>query len=337
MRESIQDSVTRFLRYQRVPKKVTRQFRALKHNAQLLPRLQSQLEIILEAHGKFEPVVYDIQGPRDDGSDIVLRSRSSDNSQHPELLCFQVKSFSDLNQKEYLQELKAQRYDSFRKILGLRYYFLVLCTDAEAHETKIRSITQEFKGADRTEIIEPAFAYTFLNLPKTRIEAVVKRTTEADDYVFQSALDALDGSSPSARALTVYLAVKSVFTGSTSFSLAQLSSEPSLRGIYDELRYRQAELLHDFETSVAEVEAKDDDFDYESDAGPVQLADFEDQIAADLELLDSDVELDRSSDRVIFKADQFRALTAVIADALARYEYGEEQLTAYMFDLFIRD
>ncbi len=337
MRESIQDSVTRFLRYQRVPEKATRQFRNWKHNAELLPRLQSQLEVILEAHGKFEPVVYDIQGPRDDGSDIVLHSRCTDSSGHPELLCFQVKSFTDLSQKEYMQDLKAQHDDSFRKVLGLRYYFLMLCTDAEAHKDRIRNITGEFRSADRTEIIEPAFAYTFLHLPRTRIEAVVKRTMEADDFVFRRALESLELSSPSARALTVYLAVKSVFTGATCFSLAQLLSEPSLRGIYGELRNTQAELLSDFRASVAEVEANNENFDYEDEAGPVQLGDFEDQIAADLELLDSDIELDRSSDRVLLQADQIRALTAVIADALARYEYNEEQLTSYMFDLFVRD
>ena len=75
MRETIQDIITRLLRYQHAPEKTTSLFRTLKHNADLLPRLQAVLETTLQAYGKFEEVVYDIQGPRDDGSDVVLRCR----------------------------------------------------------------------------------------------------------------------------------------------------------------------------------------------------------------------------------------------------------------------
>ena len=73
MLETLQDSITQLLRYQRAPEKATRTFRSWKHNADILPKVQAQLETLLEAYNRFEPVVYDTQGPRDDGSDIVLR------------------------------------------------------------------------------------------------------------------------------------------------------------------------------------------------------------------------------------------------------------------------
>src|SRR3974377_2082427 len=112
MRETIQDSVTRLLRYQRAPVAATRNFRTWKHNSDILPRLQSVLEMLLEAHGKFEDVVYDMQGILDDGSDVAVRCRSQ-KSDDPELIAFQVKAYEDLSQKDYMRELKAQRDDSF--------------------------------------------------------------------------------------------------------------------------------------------------------------------------------------------------------------------------------
>lgn len=339
MGESIQDSVTRLLRYQRAPEKVTKLFRNWKHNTDILPRMQSELEMLLEAYGKFEHVVYDIQGPRDDGSDILLHFRPEDGKGPPELLCFQVKSFNDLAKKDYMKELKAQRDDSFRKILGLRYYFLVLCTDPQLHRDRIRNIMAEFRSADRTEVIEPPFAYTFLHHPRTRIEALVKRTMEADDFVFRRALEWLDHPSPSARALSVFLTVKSVLRGETRFPLDQLLREPSLHRIYDELREKQEALLSESSPSSTNPMAAADDEEsfWESDYEGEQVGDFVDQIAVDLETLEGDTELDSLSDNVLLRTDQMRALTAVIADALARYEYNEEQLMSYMFDLFIRD
>jgi hypothetical protein len=161
MRDTILDSITRLLRYQRTPESVTAKFGHLRHNADMLPSLQTQLETVLNAHGKFEPVVYDCQGINDDGSDIAVRFDPQSNN--PELICFQVKSFQDLARPHYMQELKAQRDDSFRKVRGLRHYFIVLCTDAAKHKDRVRNVVSEFRSADRTEVIEPAYAYTFLH------------------------------------------------------------------------------------------------------------------------------------------------------------------------------
>ena len=136
MPESIQDVITRLLRYQRAPSKMTAEFRNSAHNDDILPTLQRQLEMILDAYGKFQPIVYDTQGILDHGSDMVLRHRevSAANTEF-ELLSFQVKSYSDLCKKTYMQELKAQHDDTFRKVIGLQHYFLFLCTDELVHKS----------------------------------------------------------------------------------------------------------------------------------------------------------------------------------------------------------
>ena len=49
MQETLQKSITRLLRYQRAPEKATGKFRSWKHNADIPPRVQAQLEMLLEA------------------------------------------------------------------------------------------------------------------------------------------------------------------------------------------------------------------------------------------------------------------------------------------------
>jgi hypothetical protein len=118
---------------------MTRLFREWKHDADILPRLQAQLEMLLEVYGKFEPVVYNTQGMHDDGADVVIRFRPENADEDWELIGFQVKSFDDLANPKYMRELKAQRDDAFRKVVGMRDYFLLLCTDGDADGDKVRS------------------------------------------------------------------------------------------------------------------------------------------------------------------------------------------------------
>jgi hypothetical protein len=49
LRESIQDTITRLIRFQRAPQAAAIAFRKLKHDRDLLPRLQGQIETILDA------------------------------------------------------------------------------------------------------------------------------------------------------------------------------------------------------------------------------------------------------------------------------------------------
>ncbi|WAC08835.1 MAG: hypothetical protein OS130_06525 [Thermodesulfobacteriota bacterium] len=147
MNETIQDIITRLLRYQRTPDKTTSNFKRWKHNNDILPILQRQLEMILSSYGKFQPVVYDTQGILDDGSDLILRHREvSLVEKEFAIISFQAKSYDDLCKKTYMQELKAQRDDTFRKVVGLNYYFLFLCTDAIEHKNKLRNIAAEFRS-----------------------------------------------------------------------------------------------------------------------------------------------------------------------------------------------
>jgi hypothetical protein len=338
MQENILDSLTRLLRYQRSA--VTDQFRAWKHNRDILPKLQQQLEAILNAYGKFQPIVYDTQGIRDDGVDIALSYFPEGNSDQKQIIGFQAKSFDDLKPSNYLQSIKAQHDDAFRKVKELRYYFVLLCTDAKMHKDKVRAIEGEYRSDARTEIIEPEFAYTFLHHPKTRIDSLIKRVFESDDIVFREALDSLDQTSPSARALAIFLAVKYTITGETAYPTESLFGEAILRRIYERLRIRQEELLDATRQAAIERDnvrengevPEDEDENYDD---PPQVAEFTQQVAEDLELLKGDM-VDtgsNSSSKVYFRGPQQLPLIAVIADARARYRHSDAELTEYMFSV----
>jgi hypothetical protein len=341
MQEPLLHSITRLLRYQRAPESATARFRNWKHDADILPKLQQQLEMFLAAHGKFREVIYNTQGILDDGSDMLIRVPPPENDKLPRLICFQAKSFHDLAKDSYMQELKAQRDDTFRKVHGLEYYFLLLCTDMadHKHKRKIRNIMAEFRSATLTEVIEPAYAYTFLHHPLTRIDAFVKRIVEEEDIVFRQAILELENlESPSARALAIYLAVKAIITGELIFQQGALLFNPKLHGIYADLREKQASLLE----SAAEIQpSQPDDRDnyWEEEAEPIQIAEFDDQLAADLENMEAGVvEAITGTQAIRLLPDQTRGLNAVITDALARYEYGEDQLMEYMLDVMgVRD
>jgi hypothetical protein len=232
----------------------------------------------------------------------------------------------------------------------------MLCTDIKRHRNQVRSVTTEFRSTANVEIIEPQFAYTFLHHPETRIDAIVKRMVESSDIVLKDALIEIAAfDSPSARALVVYLTVQSVLHSQFEFYQDQLLSELTLEGIYSELRERQAEQLAEYEEKkalavedqVEEDEAAEDvddeDFDEDDSAGeeegPVQILDFQDQLAADLDSIETGVvRQDSNSGAFHLHGDQLRASSAVISDAIARFQYSRPDLMNYAFDVMgIRD
>jgi hypothetical protein len=130
---------------------------------------------------------------------------------------------------------------------------------------------------------------------------------EAGDIVVRLALESLEIPNPSARALVVFMTVGAVLTGNRSFKTNMLSQDSVLKDVYQKL---------------------------EDDSEPIQQANFEIRLAADLSILESVcVDIDFSSQEVRLRTDQVTALFAVAADARARYEHDKAQLISYMFEL----
>ena len=129
-------TVDYFLRLQRTLVVETREFRDLRHNDDLCPRAQLQLENVLNATGRFEPIVYDTQGFHDQGADIVIRVRDQRrlDQEPPELIGFQLKSFGDFRGRDLLKNLKAQRDDALER--SATYPDTTSCCALTKHETR---------------------------------------------------------------------------------------------------------------------------------------------------------------------------------------------------------
>jgi hypothetical protein len=73
MDEQIRKAIHELLQFRRAEYTATSVFATMKHNDDLCPKFQDKLDTLLGAFQKYKKIVYDIQGPRDDGADIVLR------------------------------------------------------------------------------------------------------------------------------------------------------------------------------------------------------------------------------------------------------------------------
>src|SRR5437899_999471 len=87
MEESVPEIIDRILRFGRTSSDSTERFRSLKHDKDLLPAFQRQIERVLESYGRLSPITYDIQGPRDQGLDIVIR-RHNEKDEFDSLIGF---------------------------------------------------------------------------------------------------------------------------------------------------------------------------------------------------------------------------------------------------------
>jgi hypothetical protein len=91
------------------------------------------------------------------------------------------------------------------------------------------------------------------------------------------------------------MTAKAGLTGKRTFSVDEVVSEPALRSIYDELRQQHSALV-DSDDEREEVDSEIENNDAPEISGwwsrdyPVQLVmDFEEQVADDLSLLETDV------------------------------------------------
>jgi hypothetical protein len=225
--------VEELLRSGQAEERATSWFKTQKHNEHLCTRFEEQLHNIMECFVKFSAgMAYDIQGPSDRGTDVVLQYRPKEQTQH-EFLAFQVKSYDDLKDKRYLQTLKAQESDTrgrFRDQLAC--YYIVLCTDAKEHKEKIREINNAFVGREKLTVIGPRFARTFLALTRVQIFASVQNEMRSGDVVFRKAANIASQLTPTEFAVLLLLTEESLKDPAELSEIEHYHAHPFLDKIY---------------------------------------------------------------------------------------------------------
>jgi hypothetical protein len=132
------------LKFRPAEPSATQIFSLMKHDAELLPKFKSRIEAAFSAFDKYQRITYEIQGLRDEGTDVLLKERDEDY--RDSYFCFQIKSEWDIQQEDYLKTLKAQLFDTRRRYQsGLREYFIVLCFSVMTLEKQKRRKFQKIQ------------------------------------------------------------------------------------------------------------------------------------------------------------------------------------------------
>lgn len=158
-----------------------------KHEA-LCEKFRSQLDALGDSFLKYHHIAYVVQGPRDQGVDVLLKTSPDNESES--FVGVQVKSYFELDDKdnELSKALKAGYHDA-RNHYGSRLsrYYIALCGDAKKHAKRISAINAEFAKEAAVRVIGPRHLLTFMELPNATLAAIVDGFLRQDDAVRSAA------------------------------------------------------------------------------------------------------------------------------------------------------
>ena len=312
------------LRYRQSPASATAGFKSLKHNDALCPSIERQLNTFLDCSVKYHKVAYDVQGPRDRGTDIVLRYTQDEETRY---LALQVKSYDDLKERNYLNILKAQLFEVEGEYgAALSHCFVVLCTDAVEHKNQLRNIKKDCSRSAHITVVDPAYAWTFLRLSDMRIDALVQVILKEDDAVYREARKSISDLAPLEVAILVSAILRARESGSNQ---VDLSSVRAVGFVDDALEH-----IPDWER---------DEFFYRSDPDEDEEDDIPDAVdsqrdsevrfAEAVDAMDDSVLFaSPNSDSAVLNSDSCAAIEAIMLDAQVRFGYSGSELVAYVFE-----
>jgi hypothetical protein len=171
------------LRFEAAQPNATGALKELTHDA-LCRQTTDQIGVLLESFGKYQNIAYDVQGPRDQGIDVLFKFSGAD--QPEKMFGLQIKAYKEIDDRnnDLSKQLKAGLHDARRHYdYQLERYYILLFGDANVHRKRLSAITNEFAKDDLVRIIGPRTLVTFLNLPESTIYAVADHFLSDEDYV----------------------------------------------------------------------------------------------------------------------------------------------------------
>lgn len=327
-----------FMQFRRCPPRSTKRLATRKHNSELCPAFQKTIERILGAFEKYRRIVYDVQGPHDRGVDVFVRQSMNDEKA---FVCFQIKSQDDMRSKDLLKNLKSQYFDAKSAYVPLLDYYIVLCCDATKKKMreKITLVKTVFASATDVLVVDPDYAFTFLCLSSTQIDAFLRSKLGSDDVVYNKALKSVANLTPTEQAIIYYLMWLYLYDNKRTVTYDDIRHYPFISTIYEEVPGYDRDFFFEDETPVDEahetdeVAEEDDEDDGEEEIWPTN-EDMETRLNRDLEYLAGEfLESDGAGN---FTLD-FRGLyplAVIMMDAQTRYEHEGNDLIRYMMNVF---
>lgn len=312
-----------FLQLRRGEIAETEKFRHLKHDKDLCEGFREKVDAVFNAFDKYHRVVYDIQGLKDEGTDVLLSERIGDKKEY---VSFQVKGEWDLSQKDYLKTLKSQYFDSIKRYGdSLKDYYIVLCysiatkdkqkqrlTLDKGRKEKVKGIIREFELMPQARVIEPEWAASFLALSQIQIDVVIKSRFGNEDIVFKEAINLVSELSSTEKIILVFMLWLHLYRNKSTTTSEEIVQSEFIQRTFASL--------------PEEIDEDDEGYHY-------YPLDLDSQVARDLERLEGNfVERGEGNDFSL-PLDSVQPLAVLLMDGHIRYDHNDDELLTYMLAL----
>lgn len=323
----------------------TATFTQMRHDRDLVPGVAARLQCLVGHTEVQKYVAADVQGPHDEGGDVVLRV-TSDLSRRAEYFVFQIKAHDELGDSSLLETLAAQyvraqdRYDPM-----IRYFILPFgLAESSRHDergnpviarsdrrAKVRAISSRFIKRTDVTVIEPPYLAAFWALNDTRFDAFVRAVLGEDDVIRKAASHELSDLTPSQVSILMEVACRAISSESPC-GLSDMAAHPRYRYfarfwpyIYENGQFVLAyepEYVQDFKE-----EGVEDGYAFSADGSDGEGGFLQDHLAADLDALSEVVDV--SGDSLVYLPHAVPGLTALLADGLVRFSHRGGVLADY--------
>ncbi|WP_432990972.1 hypothetical protein [Dactylosporangium sp. CA-233914] len=344
--------------------KETRFLKDLKHDADLVPRVTEQLNLLLDSLQRDSAIAYDIQGRSDYGCDVLVRLTTGTAVT---FVGVQIKSHSEVAEKGISTLLRDQHSRVVDLYAPHHRFYIFLAADISTHRSRqqesVMAIQQAFAKKQDVEIVGPQYAATFLRLPRTAMDGLLTRTAREGDPVLSTARRDLSRN-PLDAAVVLYLLVASL-EGRAPTPLRELVTDPWLNAVSRQLPSDEAtalelsSILNDPEVRDRLVcegfEGGEEDFEFYGNKinflppwliarllkpdwnGREHRDGLASRIPKLLESLDEEVEISgtTTNPRVVLRLDQYPALVCLAAEARVKHDLDGADLVSYLVDAIL--
>lgn len=233
-------------------------------------------------------------------------------------ICFQIKSFRDLEEKDPLRKLKGQHFDS-QKRFDFEDYYIILATDEKEHMKRISIIKSEFSSHQNVTIIDPSQFLFLLRLKSPQIGAIVKSFANEGDLLIQKSLDKVAGLIRTQYSLLFLILDVSFRKGfGTDVNIDGILNSEYLKNIYENFSFDELD------------EDQSDYLGYD----PYKGKDFRQMIETDLDRLSEDYfEIDPEKRIIIPDYEYLKPIIGLILEAQIKYEFDSEETVEYLEQL----
>ncbi|QSX04679.1 hypothetical protein JYG23_08145 [Sedimentibacter sp. zth1] len=303
----------------------TTEFYSLKHNTDLCPRIKVKIDDIVSKYNKYRTITYDIQGFKDEGTDVVVRLSYKNNTKY---ICFQIKSNDDLKDANYLPKIKAQALDTQNSYgSNLLDYYILVCCDLTSNNVKksnmnkLRQIEAAFNKVENIHVIEPSYVMGFLKISSLQMDVAIKNKMSNEDIIIKNAIDIVIDLTPTERALLYYLSYQYIFKGNEIIMIEDIYYNNFICETYIKVK--------DYSRQWFFI----DDNKYNKSSYKDKKRKTKQRIIEDLDFLSNDYIDLLENNSVVLNINLVLPIISLILDGSIRYDYDESETLNYLMIL----